>query len=107
MADLDVKVGILENENEQLKIENEALTKNVENLENKVIGLETDVLELEKIVRPGKIPASCQEYFDRGTSETGQYEIKPNTEIEPFFVHCDFRNLFLKKSAVFSPQDLF
>jgi len=71
--------------------------ENVENLENKVSNLEIDVLELENIVRPGKVPASCDEYFDRGTIENGQYEIKPNTQIDPFLVYCDFRNLFKKK----------
>ena len=73
LAQLSEKVELLEKENENLKI---------------------DVLNLEKIVRPGKIPASCQEYFDRGTTEDGKYQIKPNTEIEPFFVYCDFRNWF-------------
>jgi hypothetical protein len=52
--------------------------------------LKKDVLELEKIVRPGKTAASCQEWFDRGETEDGIYEIKPNVDTEPFPVKCRF-----------------
>ena len=69
-------------ENLELKIKNEELTN--------------DVLAIEKIVRPGKIAASCQEHQDRGATETGTYQIKPTVDIEPFSVMCDFREMVPK-----------
>jgi len=51
-------------------------------------------LELEKIVRPGKVPASCQEHADRGETKNGKYQIKPNLDIQPFYVTCDFRKCY-------------
>ena len=97
-AQLEQKVGILENKNEQLEItvdnleaENIELRAENDELTAKLGNLENDVAELEKIVRPGKIPANCDEYFDRGTNVDGVYQIKPNVDIEPFYVTCDFR----------------
>ena len=55
--------------------------------------MKNDVKELEKIVRPGKTPASCQEHYDRGATVNGVYQIKPTMEMEPFYVTCDFRYL--------------
>merc|ERR1712184_90419 len=77
-------------ENQKLKAENEELKNEVEILRSDNERLKEDVFELEKIVRPGKTAASCQEWFDRGETEDGIYEIKPNLDIEPFPVECRF-----------------
>jgi len=82
----------LHSQNEELATENDVLRNKVGNLETRVSQLETDVLELEKIVIPGKIAASCQELHDRGVRTSGSYQIRPTIDIEPFYVHCDFRN---------------
>jgi len=92
---------------ENLESENLEKANTIIKMDNKITNLENDVLELEKIVRPGKIPASCEEYFNRGTIENGKYKIKPNTEINPFFVDCDFRDLFSKKSLIFIRKIIF
>jgi len=78
-------------ENKNLELENQ-----VADLKNKNEELTNDVLAIEKIVRPGKIPASCQEHQDRGATETGTYQIKPTVDIEPFSVMCDFRKMVPK-----------
>jgi len=77
------QVEKIELEMEDVKSENSEQKIDVENLKNQN--------EIEKIVMPGKIPASCQEYQDRGENVTGSYKIKPNVDIEPFSVICDFR----------------
>ena len=96
--ELKVDIGNLENQVENLETENDEQNVEIENLRNQVENLErenhelkNDVLELEKIVRPGKVPASCHEYADRGETKNGKYQIKPNLNIEPFDVTCDFR----------------
>jgi len=81
----------LHSQNQELATENDILRNKVGNLETRVNKLESDVLELEKIVIPGKIAASCQELHDRGVRESGSYQIRPTIDIEPFYVHCDFR----------------
>ena len=83
------RLSALENEMENVKTENLELKIKNEELTN-------DVLAIEKIVRPGKIPASCQEHQDRGATETGTYQIKPTVDIEPFSVMCDFRKMVPK-----------
>ena len=35
-------------------------------------------------------PASCQEYFERGTKTNGSYKIRPSLELHSFFVECEF-----------------
>ena len=35
-------------------------------------------------------PATCQEYFDRGTRFNGTYKIRPSLEIHSFYVECEF-----------------
>ena len=89
-------------EMENVKAENSELKNEVENLKNQNEELSNDILVIENIVMPGKIPASCQEYQDRGEIETGSYKIKPTVDIEPFSVICDFRKWCpLFKSVVF------
>ena len=83
LSALETKVENLEVENAELKNENAEIKH--ENAE-----LRADVAELEKIVLPGKVAASCTEHADRGETENGVYLVKPNVEIEPFEVHCDF-----------------
>jgi len=91
VENLETNVQNLETENSKLKTEIENLGLEVENLKLENHALKNDVEELEKIVRPGKIPASCQEHADRGEDENGLYQIKPSVDIDPFFVTCDFR----------------
>jgi len=75
MVDVKIENSILKNENEELK---------------------NDIREIERIVMPGKIPASCEEHRNRGETENGIYKIKPTMNIEPFPVTCDFRKWFIK-----------
>ena len=82
-ANILQRLTALENENAVLKNENEAL--------------KNDMREIEKIVMPGKIPASCEEHRNRGETENGIYQIKPTMDIEPFPVTCDFRKWCRKK----------
>jgi len=35
-------------------------------------------------------PATCQEYFERGTRMNGTYKIRPSLEFHSFFVECEF-----------------
>ena len=35
-------------------------------------------------------PASCQEYFERGTRTNGTYKIRPSLELHSFNVECEF-----------------
>ena len=35
-------------------------------------------------------PATCQEYFDRGTRFNGTYKIRPSLELHSFYVECEF-----------------
>ena len=76
MVDVKIENSVLKNENEELK---------------------NDIKEIEKIVMPGKIPASCEEHRNRGETENGIYKIKPTMDIEPFPVTCDFRKWCRKK----------
>ena len=91
MENVKLENSELKIEVENVKAENLELKNEVENLKNQNEELSSDILEIEKIVMPGKIPASCQEYQDRGENVTGSYKIKPNVDIEPFSVICDFR----------------
>jgi len=93
--DLKNQVENVENEITDIKAENTDLKTQVENLRNINGELANDVLAIEKIVIPGKIPASCQEHQDRGQTETGIYQIKPTADIEPFSVTCEFRKCYL------------
>ena len=63
--DLKLRTENLEVENDQLELENEQLKMQVSNMETNIEVLENDVNELESIVRPGKIPASCQEHANQ------------------------------------------
>ena len=80
-----------------VKIENSVLKKENEALKN-------DIVAIEKIVMPGKITASCEEYRNRGETETGIYQIKPTMDIEPFSVSCDFRKWCLILAKKFSKK---
>ena len=73
--------------------ENQDMNKEINQLKN-------DVYNLELVVLPGKIPASCQEYEDRGEYRNGNYYIRPSIDVEPFSVHCDFRKYFLKYDVI-------
>ena len=35
-------------------------------------------------------PASCAEYFDRGTRFNGTYKIRPSLQLHSFYVECEF-----------------
>jgi len=97
LSALEKRLSALENvKTENLELKHQVQIIMVENadLKNKNEELTNDVLAIEKIVRPGKIPASCQEHQDRGATETGSYQIKPTIDIEPFSVMCDFRKMF-------------
>ena len=83
-------------ENSELKNQVQIIKADNADLKNKNEELTNDVLAIEKIVRPGKIPASCQEHQDRGATENGTYQIKPTVDIEPFSVMCDFRKMVPK-----------
>lgn len=90
-GDIAKRLSMLESEMETVKMENQELKTRIGTVEMENVELKNDVLELEKIVRPGKIPASCEEHRDRGARENGIYEIKPAMDIDPFYVNCDFR----------------
>jgi len=96
MENVKVQNSKLKSEVEYVKAENVDLKNQVEILKHENAELSNDILEIEKIVMPGKIPASCQEHRDRGATESGKYQIKPTVDIEPFFVTCDFRKCYQK-----------
>ena len=37
--------------------------------------------------------ASCQEYFDLGNRVGGTFKIRPNINVQPFEVECEFNGL--------------
>ena len=49
------------------------------------------VRDLDSQVNPGRVnPANCDELFERGQTESGNYLIQPSMEVAPFEVYCDF-----------------
>jgi len=96
IVDIVKRLSALEDENSVLKSDVENVKAENVDLKNKNEQLSNDIAEIEKIVMPEKIPASCQEHRDRGTSVSGPYQIKPTVDIEPFFVTCDFRKCYQK-----------
>jgi len=73
-----------------LQAKNDDLERENDRQQNEINQLKSDVHDLEEVALPGKIPASCQEYDDRGEYRNGNYYIRPSTAVEPFSVYCDF-----------------
>ena len=48
-------------------------------------------------------PASCQEYFDRGTRIDGTYKIKPSLMYHSFEVNCEFQESSEKGITIVKP----
>lgn len=56
-----------------------------------IVTLQNEVADIEDVVLPGKIPASCNEYAQRGEVTSGVYQIRPSSDLASFEVFCDFR----------------
>ena len=49
--------------------------------------------KLDYQINPGHvIPANCDELFERGQTESGDFFIQPSIEVSPFQVFCNFEN---------------
>ena len=84
LAALENAVEKMEDENKNIKEENIGLRKELD-------ALRKDVDDVEQVVTPWKVKASCQEHADRGVTENGNYRIRPNLNVNPFEVNCEFR----------------
>ena len=52
---------------------------------------------MDSQVNPGRIiPANCDELFERGQSQSGNYLIQPSMDVVPFEVNCNFDNGLIK-----------
>ena len=86
LAEFKVLVNSLIASNNELKEKIEKSDARIEKLEKSNDNLKQEVEILKSASQKTSIAASCQELADRGTSENGIYEIKPNLDIEPFTV---------------------
>ena len=80
----------------EMVVENQAGVINQQNIiieqqTTEIKSLRGDVADLNEKIFPGKIPASCHEYAQRGEATNGMYPIRPSADIAAFEVFCDFR----------------
>ena len=54
------------------------------------MSLESNDINKENLNGTATFPATCQEYYERGTSTNGTYKIRPSLELHSFYVECEF-----------------
>ena len=96
VAEIEQKLLVLESSLNAATAEIENLKKGQEKTDDTIGTIQSDISALEEKVLPGKIAASCDELAQRGETQSGEYQIKPTIDIEPFTVTCDFSEAIAK-----------